>query len=146
MRVNNVKSDPGFSFLELMVVMILLGLITVLAVPNLNEALANYKLEAAAREFVTQVRYVRSRAINGESTSVGLLYGDTKYIIRKQTTAEQVFQLPPGIRFDNSLIRELYFDLQGDLSKGATTIYLKDQRNRQVEITITPATGRVKIK
>lgn len=143
---NSLRSTHGFTFLEMMVVIVLLGLITALAIPNLNETLANYKLNAAAQEFITQIRYVRSRAINGESTSVGLMYGNTTYIIKKQAAAERVFHLPPGIRFDNSLFRELYFDLQGDLNKGATTIFLKDHRNRQVEITITPATGRVKIK
>lgn len=140
------KQERGFTFLEIMVAVVILGLLTALAVPNLNQALENYKLNSAARQFVAQVRYVHSRAINGESTEIKLYYVGDRYYIRKGRVAEETVILPPGIRFENSLSREISFDLQGDLSGGANTIYLKNSRNRRVEITITPVTGRVKIK
>lgn len=55
--------QTGFTLLELIVVLVLLGIIAVLVAPGLGGSLENAKLKTASRELLTALRVQRSEAI-----------------------------------------------------------------------------------
>ncbi|MDF1832885.1 MAG: GspH/FimT family pseudopilin [Porticoccaceae bacterium] len=62
-RLSSPVRQTGFTLLELVVVLVLLGIIAVLVAPGLGGSLDNAKLKAAGRELLTALRVQRSEAI-----------------------------------------------------------------------------------
>ncbi len=61
----------GFSLMELLVVLAVVGVLISLAVPGLQAQVARYRVHAAAQAFVKDMRWARSEAIK-RSSSVSL--------------------------------------------------------------------------
>ena len=60
----NIKEiSSGFTLVELMIVVALLGIVLAIAVPSINSTLDEMKLDSAAQEIVTATHYVQSLAI-----------------------------------------------------------------------------------
>ena len=59
----NRKRHSGFTLLELLVVLVLMGLITGMAVPLLSSGLPGAQLKASARELLAGLRQARDQAI-----------------------------------------------------------------------------------
>lgn len=57
------RNSSGFTFLEVMIVVILLGIVLAIAVPSINSTLNEIKLDGAAQEVVYAIQYVQSRSI-----------------------------------------------------------------------------------
>ncbi|MBQ0719469.1 MAG: prepilin-type N-terminal cleavage/methylation domain-containing protein [Gammaproteobacteria bacterium] len=62
-RLVSRARQPGFTLLELLVVLVLLGIIAVLVAPGLGGSLDNAKLKTASRELLGALRVQRSEAI-----------------------------------------------------------------------------------
>jgi type II secretion system protein H len=56
--------DRGFSFIEIMVVLVLLGLAVALVAPSLSQFSRSVELKAAAKKVSAILRYCRSEAVN----------------------------------------------------------------------------------
>lgn len=55
--------SPGFTLVEVITVIALLGIVLAVAVPSINSTLNEMKLDSAAQEVVSAIHYVRSLAI-----------------------------------------------------------------------------------
>lgn len=64
-RASVRRSTRGFTLIELIVVLAVLGLITALAMPMFAGALPGARLKAAARDLGAELRYARAQAIAG---------------------------------------------------------------------------------
>ncbi len=62
-RLSSRVRQTGFTLLELVVVLVLLGIIAVLVAPGVGGSLDNAKLKAAGRELLAALRVQRSEAI-----------------------------------------------------------------------------------
>ncbi|SMB94724.1 prepilin-type N-terminal cleavage/methylation domain-containing protein [Desulfonispora thiosulfatigenes DSM 11270] len=70
-----LKRQDGFTFLELMIVIIIIGLITSQVSLNVSKLIANYKLKSIAHELISDLRYAQETSITQE--------GKTKIIFSK---------------------------------------------------------------
>lgn len=62
-----MKTHKGFTLIELMVVIAILGVIAAISTPNIVRALPKYRLQRAARDLTTRIRLARSMAIKSGS-------------------------------------------------------------------------------
>lgn len=80
--------QKGFSLLEIMVVMVIIGFMVVLIPPRLSGVMESTKAKAAAREMVSALRQSRSKAIGSQQEQVFKLDLDKKTfsLDRKKST------------------------------------------------------------
>jgi general secretion pathway protein H len=71
MQVRNTRTR-GFTLLELIVVLIIIGLMSVLVVPKLVGPMANLDLKTASQKISASLRYARSQAASEKTTYVAL--------------------------------------------------------------------------
>ena len=65
-----MKRQNGFTLMELMVVVAIIGILSAVAVPNFISYRSNQRLGASAREILAAVKDTRLRAINEQATTV----------------------------------------------------------------------------
>ncbi|CAM5260915.1 Type II secretion system protein H OS=Stutzerimonas stutzeri OX=316 GN=CH92_03980 PE=3 SV=1 [Stutzerimonas stutzeri] len=79
------RSDMhGFTLVELMIVLVLLGIVATIAVPNFNTLIRNNQLQSKADELVAFLQHARGQAvINRSIYEVKICNDDDRWIIRK---------------------------------------------------------------
>lgn len=115
-----MRSVKGFTLIELMVVVALLGIFASIAVPSFNRMIEKNRVEAVASELYRLVQAARSDAVNKRAVATLSYTAGTKTWVLTQggATARQ-FVVPPSI--DNSQTQgSLTFSPDGTVSNQAT--------------------------
>jgi general secretion pathway protein H len=160
--------DRGFSLLELIVVLVLIGLATSLVVPSLSRVSKTIELQAAAKKVSGILRYYRSEAVNkglvyqvlfdSESREVKVqsidVSGEKEEDEKKEgTSPKKMYVLPSGIQMKEidfpspgypSDLPAIEFYPNGTSSGG--TILLDSQSHKGYRIQINLFTGGVKVE
>jgi prepilin-type N-terminal cleavage/methylation domain-containing protein len=141
----------GFTLIELLVVLLIISIAYAVAVPGVKAVLTGVEVNAAIRELVTDIRYAQQMAI-GEGRVYRIIFNKHMNLYRVsytsypiQVTVKQVVY-PEGLTllgtsFNNDM---LSFNVMGAPS-AAGTITLKDNRGKEIRVTVLPATGRVRV-
>ncbi|GAI18719.1 unnamed protein product, partial [marine sediment metagenome] len=93
-----MRKNSGFTFLELMVVIGIVGLLAAIAVPNLISRLPKYRVGSAARNVISAVEFARMQAIReNDFVYVNFVYGnDTVTVVNSGGTLRQI-QCPSDV-------------------------------------------------
>ncbi|PCJ36531.1 MAG: type II secretion system protein GspH [Cellvibrionales bacterium] len=115
MRRQSLSAEPqsGFTLLELLVVLVLLGIIAVLVAPGLGGSLDNAKLKTASRELLAVLRVQRSVAITqGKIITLSFTRDEPSYRIDDERVVlgaglSVVYQAATGTTSDGGLGQQL---------------------------------------
>lgn len=110
----------------------------------------NYKERKELREFKNDINYARNRAVvESRLYRIDIRTNNNSYLIIKYSKFPETIkkkEFTNGIKVKSTNIEndELVFNYSG-APKNAGTIYLENSKGETIEITITPATGKVNI-
>ena len=161
---------PGFTLLELLVVLVIIGVVTVFVAPKMAGSLANMNLKTASREISASLRYARDRAVSSQKPWMARFDLDKGELVigpkkdesekmeeeperpeRKKDAGER-YELPGSVRIEKVVLGEeemdsgsfeLRFLTSGGSSGGR--IVLINEREWRCAIEADFVTGLVKV-
>ncbi|MCD6273599.1 MAG: prepilin-type N-terminal cleavage/methylation domain-containing protein [Deltaproteobacteria bacterium] len=157
-------SSPGFTLLELIIVMIIIGLMSVLVVPVIGGSLSNMELKTAAKKTASALRYCRNKAATQKTTYIAGIDFATNIISveNKKKASEKpgetdepdlkTYKLPDGVHMEKIVSGDQEIDSgrfkitffpNGSCSGGLIT--LAGTREKQYNINLDSITGIVTI-
>ena len=145
MTSRSSRNPAGFTLLEMLVVMVLIGVITAVAVPVAGAGIQTLRLQSGARHVAAALRLARGRAIRSqeihlvsldrERSRVTVASGDLRF--------QRSFQLPPGVRLQEALLLDGAPPRPGRPAPESTDFYFAPGGLSQaLEIRLVNARGR----
>jgi len=90
--LNNTRFSAGFTFIETMIVFLLLGIVTMVAWPTLNGAMNDSRLSGAAEEVVTALEFAQMTAMSsGRQTRVVIGAPADRIAVRRYESPADLF-------------------------------------------------------
>jgi general secretion pathway protein H len=138
----------GFTLIELIVVLVMMGLLFSMTPPLLHKAFPSLKLKAATRDLAQEIRYVQQSAIMSGSESLMRFELQINQYQSDLVNQGEVRQLPDGIRFtadqreEHRKILVLRFYPDGSSSGGLIRL---GNETQSFVITVDWLTSRVQI-
>jgi prepilin-type N-terminal cleavage/methylation domain-containing protein len=121
-----MRKHAGFTLIELMVVIGIVGLLAAITVPNLISWLPKYRVGSAARNVISAVEFARLRAIRENSpVDVNFDYGNDRVtVVNSGDNTLRQFQCPSDVDLiDSGLGEKLQFGGRGFADKdGLVTV------------------------
>ncbi|WP_347487638.1 prepilin-type N-terminal cleavage/methylation domain-containing protein [Desulfoscipio sp. XC116] len=146
-----VVENQGFSLIELIIIILVMGIIMAIAVPSMNNCLTNYQLHAECMQLQQHIRSVAQEALVKDSDDfyIRLYLADDKYgIVAPTGNGNSVMvQLPVGIdlAFSNFPLDYIRFSGKGKPVVGGS-IRLESKRTGRMQYVIVAAvTGRTRV-
>jgi prepilin-type N-terminal cleavage/methylation domain-containing protein len=131
----------GYSFIELVVTMALLGIMAAIALPHWNRLIPSYELDGSVRQVQSELHNIKMRAA-AENAPFQLLYlaGAAAYTIRRESVVVITKPLPAGVTATNA--GTISFSPRGTAS--ANRIRLRNSQGMCKQVVVSP-TGRVRV-
>jgi prepilin-type N-terminal cleavage/methylation domain-containing protein len=145
-----MQSRPGFSLLELIVAIGLMGVLVVLVTPSLADFSAPFRVQSGGREIYSALQEVRQQAITRGRRTRFQVIGSDSYALQWDsagtwTTLRGPLRLEPDVRL-SSTGGDLIFQPRGIVSPASTlTVTDPASSTHRLEITV-PITGLVRIR
>jgi prepilin-type N-terminal cleavage/methylation domain-containing protein len=145
------RKNKGFSMLELLLVIAILGIVAAIAVPRFTNANAQRDLDNAARQLVVDLRWTSQMAANSVDTVKMIFVNTSPFGYRVvQGTAETVikptFSFPPTVLFP-SAVSSITYDVYGKPTGSAdVSILLQNTAGQSRTVSIDYLTGRVRMQ
>jgi type IV fimbrial biogenesis protein FimT len=146
----------GVTFIELVVVFVIIAILALLTAPNIGAWLPNYRLRSATRDIVSTMRTAQMRAVsNNVQYRVNFNAADVgaanRYVLQRDSGGGvwvddgAVQTLPAGITISANLFPagRAVFNVNSTSSGGSVT--LLNTKGAARSVTVTTATGRVNI-
>lgn len=161
-----VMNNTGFSLIEMVLTIALLGLVTVVAIPKVNTSEQAVKLDTAARSLEGDVKYAQSLAnVTGETHGIKLSADNKTYTVYKkdQNNQEVTVSSPNNHQAMQTDIYQKYnttftapaagqqpvkieFGPNGKpVSNQNQLIELNNPTGSKKQITVSSATGRIDV-
>ncbi len=149
-EINRPSRACGFTLLEILVAMGILGILAGFAIPHWSSLLSGYRLNAAARQVAVELHSARNRAMaQYRRFKVVFTTSSTYTIQREQAPGLKVYtvisgpkRLPSGITAEAN--RTPVFQTRGNASPGAT-ITLTNSEGTIKEVVVH-LTGRIALR
>ena len=148
--VQNRRQD-GFTLLELIVVLVLLGISAAVIVPSFTGGMLGLQLETASRDLVTRMRQARVDAVARQAVfrvvlGTGLNQASRYKVVDEFGREISSYDLPPGIALvakQEEFPLTISFYPNGRSSGGS--FGLKRDGGRELTIQVDPITGFGKV-
>jgi type IV fimbrial biogenesis protein FimT len=137
----DTKFEPGYSVIELIVVVAVAGILAAIALPSWNRLLPFYQLDGSARQVFSELHNIKMRAAT-ENVGFQLVYSDgaVTYTIQRDSVVLVTKPLPPGVIVTNA--GNISFSPRG--TAGANRIRLRSSAGTCKQVVVSP-TGRVRV-
>ena len=146
------STQKGFTLVEAIIVILIIGIVTAMAIPQLQKLAANANLRAAARDLVADFSILKQKAMS-ENMAYKITFNDEEdlnnYAIQHKEGATIQIKTPAlfgGIRIFNPTFgrgKTITFHTRGTASAGH--VVLVDERNSTATITVNFA-GRTYVR
>jgi type IV fimbrial biogenesis protein FimT len=137
--MHNLSS--GYSLIELVVTMALLGIMAAIALPNWNRLIPSYELDGSVRQVQSELHNIKMRAAT-ENVGFQLVYsnGTAAYTIQRDSVVLVTKPLAASVLVTNT--GTISFSPRG--TAGANRIRLRSSDGKCKQVVVSP-TGRVRI-
>ena len=85
------QNASGFTFLEVLIVVVFLSIVVMVGWPSLNAALGDYRLSGAAQEMVTALEFAQLSATSGTQTRVTIDAGADTILVEQFESSADLF-------------------------------------------------------
>ena len=135
------QSRAGFSLIELLVVLSLMGILLAVGIPASSKLLLSYQLNGSARRVQTELQNIKMRAA-AENLGFQLAYGagSGSYTIRRDGTVFVSKPLPEGIVITQA--GTVSFSPRG--TAGSNRIRLQSRGGGCKQVVVS-STGRIRV-
>ena len=135
------QNRVGFSLIELLVVLSLLGILLAIGIPASNKLLLSYQLNGSARRVQTELQSIKMRAA-AENLGFQFAYGagSVNYTIRRDGSALVSKPLPEGIVITQA--GTVSFSPRG--TAGSNRIRLQSREGGCKQVVVS-STGRIRV-
>jgi prepilin-type N-terminal cleavage/methylation domain-containing protein len=148
-----LKCRRGFSLIELVLVLAIMGLFGAAAAPAMSRSFAGFRLYDAARRVSSELRLAQQRAITeSQNWRVTIHNKDNGNCVKifegTSTSPYRILTMEPGVLIISATFgggTEVVFSPSSAPSAGGT-IVIGNTRGDTKLITVSPTTGRVKIQ
>jgi type II secretion system protein H len=152
------RSERGFTLMEMMVILIIIGIISAIAVPNMNKVFTRDKLRGSTTSVTTSLYLARLKAIN-ESEPYGVRFSDdgSFQIVRDPNNDNDstgtAYHLDTGLKFGKITFtnKTAIFTEQGQLLKSCLptgdmtgTVSITDGTTDSTKVDVTFLSGRIR--
>ena len=151
------QAQAGFTLMELMVVLVIVGLMMGLVTANMDSLTPTTRLNAAARNLASTINLAHNRAVMVGKTVIILYHIDSKYyqlILPAEAGGELAIEpLPSGVSFqeievvgENKKIKgwlKVYFSPSGMIR--GHVVHLKNDLQAQISVEVNPISGVVDV-
>lgn len=150
---NRSRAERGFTLVELLIVVLLLGILGALTVPGFRTGLVRHQVDTAARLLAADIREVQERVLNRESADeFKIHFGENRYTVLQNTRVIKAVDLPGGVSivsagFGGSDMRVWFRNGSVSPQDGGGTVVLKHRATGlESRVVVKPVTGRVRIE
>lgn len=149
------RIESGFTLIELTVVLVIIGLISLMIIPSLGRFYAGLNFRETTRRLISSINYTRSQAINSKSIHRLNFNQDGYWISHQEDPVESPdtylvttpfgrgISLPDGASFKEPTPSYITFHPTGRVEAGP--IYLENAAGRSYKITLN-SIGRITIE
>ena len=144
-----VYNKQGFTFIEVMVITVIICILVAVAMPSVSDIIAEQRLKAAARTLASDLRKVQATAISQESpvrVNFDLLNNYYKASIGTTNILSPKY-LPTDIKIAYAQFNgssQFYFNALGAAENGTVTLALTNNPARMLYV-IVYRSGRIRI-